>query len=313
MQFLREEVQALKLIKHNNVPLFIECYESVLYVKKNGQKYEIAAIVMEHIQNGDLFDYLLASEDGFSEEVTRTLFKSLIESKLFFLRTLSKTLFLALGDIHSQGIAHRDLKIENLLLDKDFNLKVGDFGLASKIRDERGEILLQGKRGTQEYMAPETWSQDLYHGTAVDIFACGVILFKLLTAFSPFYYANIDKDPLYHRIAKKDYEAFWDTIEESVGQDFNDGFKDLVNSMLAFEPKERPTIQQIKEHPWFKGSVIKSEDMKEALGGLKEKVHKIRVENRQSEKEEAAEAKALANKMKKVGAPYAFNGIHVKK
>jgi len=50
-------------------------------VKKNGQKYEVAAIVMEHIQNGDLFDYILASENGLPENVARTLFRSLIESK----------------------------------------------------------------------------------------------------------------------------------------------------------------------------------------------------------------------------------------
>ena len=75
----------MKLIRHNNVPLFIEFYESVLYVKKNGQKYEVAAIVMEYVENGDLFDYLVASEKGFSEDVTRTLFRSLIESKVFSL------------------------------------------------------------------------------------------------------------------------------------------------------------------------------------------------------------------------------------
>ena len=82
MQILHQEVQALKLIRHKNVPLFVEFYESVLYVKKNGQKYEVAAIVMEYVQNGDLFDYIIASGKGFPEAVARTLFRSLIESKI---------------------------------------------------------------------------------------------------------------------------------------------------------------------------------------------------------------------------------------
>jgi len=83
---LHQEVSALKLVKHQNVPLFVEFYESVLYVKENGQKYEVAAIVMEYVQNGDLFDYIVASEKGLPEAVARTLFRSLIESKYFFFK-----------------------------------------------------------------------------------------------------------------------------------------------------------------------------------------------------------------------------------
>ena len=169
--------------------------------------------------------------------------------------------------------------------------------------------------GTPEYMAPEAWFQDSYDGAAIDIFACGVILFQLMTAVSPFISANKDTDSLYHRIANKDYEAFWKAIEESASETFSAEFKDLINSMLAFDPNERPTIKKIKEHSWFKGPVLSSEGMKEVLSGLKEKVDAIRFENRQKEKEEAAEAKALAKQMQeaKLSASFAFTGVHVKK
>jgi len=77
----------MNLITHNNVPAFVEFYESIPYVKKNGQKYEVAAIVMEHVQNGDIHDYLVALQGGFPEEIARTVFRSLIESKIFFSKT----------------------------------------------------------------------------------------------------------------------------------------------------------------------------------------------------------------------------------
>lgn len=79
--FLRE-VACLNLIQHKNVPAFIEHYQSVQYIKKNGQAYEVAAIVMECIPNGDLFNYIRAG-GGFSEDVARTFFRTLIESTLF--------------------------------------------------------------------------------------------------------------------------------------------------------------------------------------------------------------------------------------
>lgn len=193
-----------------------------------------------------------------------------------------------MGDIHNQGLAHRDLKIENLLLDKDFNLKVADFGLVSKIRDEKGFVLLKGKCGTPEYMAPEVWSQGVYNGAVADIFSCGVILFLLMIGFPPFSYADKNKDALYNAIATKDYELFWEAIEESVDKTFNAKFKDLINSMLACDPNERPTLQEIQDHPWLKGPILNSEGLKGALNGLQEKAIAFRFEKRRKEKSKAS-------------------------
>ena len=164
-------------------------------------------------------------------------------------------------------------------------------------------------------MAPEIWSEDSYNGAAADIFSCGVILFLLMTGFPPFYVARESKDAFSYFIAKKDYEAFWDTFEEFEDESLSDELKDLINSMLAFDPNERSTIEKIKSHPWFQGPVLDSEAMKKSMNSLKEKVNVFRFDSRQREKEEAAEAKALAKKMQeaKFSAPFAFTGVHVKK
>ena len=193
------------------------------------------------------------------------------------------------------------------MLDKDFNLKIGDFGYAKKLID------MKGRCGTPTYMAPEIWSEDSYNGAAADIFSCGVILFVLMTGYPPFSIAQRSQDVLYDLIATRD-ENFWGNFED-LAETFSDELKDLVCDMLAFNPNRRPPIQKIKEHPWFEGPVFNSEGIKEALSGLKEKVDAIRLENRQKEKEKTARAKALLKKMQEANiiAPFAFAGIHFKK
>lgn len=192
---------------------------------------------------------------------------------------------------------------------------IGDFGLAAKFKNEKGLIPLKDFCGTLNYIAPEILSQVYYNGAAVDVFSCGVILFMMMAGNPPFNAANPYKDPFYCMIATKDYSSFWEVFGKQLGKTFSADFQDLVNSMLAMAPSERPTIQKIKEHPWFNGPVLNSEEMKEALSGLKEKVDVIRLQNRKKEKEKAAQAKAMLKKMQegKFSAPLAFAGVHVKK
>ena len=79
-----------------------------------------------------------------------------------------------------QGISHRDLKPENLLLDNDFNLKIGDFGFSTT------EIISTTKKGTPGYMSPEIHLGEKYNGTQADVFAAGVILFIMVSGHPPF-------------------------------------------------------------------------------------------------------------------------------
>ena len=78
--FIRE-VELLSFVQHKNVPALVGYYESIPYIKKNGQSYEVAAIVMEYLPNGELFNYVKLG-GAFHEDVARSCFKTLIESKL---------------------------------------------------------------------------------------------------------------------------------------------------------------------------------------------------------------------------------------
>ena len=94
---------------------------------------------------------------------------------------------LGLAHCHEKGVAHRDLKLENLLLDKDFRLKIADFGLSGPI-DGRpgGKGYLHTVLGTEGLLSPEMLAGEPYKGSEVDLFAMGVSLFAMIAGFPPF-------------------------------------------------------------------------------------------------------------------------------
>lgn len=109
--------------------------------------------------------------------------------------------------MHGQGISHRDLKPANILLSDTFDVKVTDFGLAT--RKEDGS---QGKRmrefaGTPTFMAPEIWLGS-YDPTEADLFALGVIFFYMYAGFYPFRIAH-PHDPKYLLLAQGKQDEFW--------------------------------------------------------------------------------------------------------
>ncbi len=137
------------------------------------QKYEqkVGMIVTELAQNGALFEYI--SHCGcLSEELTHT----------YGLQLLS-----AIQHIHSNEIAHLDIKLENLLLDQDFRLKVADFGLAKPISASNGNGFENRQYGgTKAFMAPEIHLKLSYSPIGADLFALGVVLFAMRVGTMPF-------------------------------------------------------------------------------------------------------------------------------
>ena len=101
---------------------------------------------------------------------------------------------------HNKCIAHRDIKLENILLDDDNNLKIIDFGFSTCIPNDKKVKMFCG---TPSYMAPEIVSKKEYCGPPADIWALGVLLFALLCGTFPFKGSN-DKD-LYKRIARGEF------------------------------------------------------------------------------------------------------------
>lgn len=135
------------------------------YITNNGQQEanEHFFIVSELAENGEAYDYVEMA-GGLKPEYARQLFSQLVGAVAF---------------VHSKGVAHRDLKLENCFLDKQVTLKLADFGMMKVFNGPNGP-LLQTQCGTPNYMACEIIEGQSYNGPPVDVFAMGAILFLMV-------------------------------------------------------------------------------------------------------------------------------------
>ena len=168
---------------HRNIVKYYEYTENAEYTKKDGQKTPVAYIAMEPILGGELFEYVDIC-GPFDERMCRYFFKQLI---------------IGLHYLHSNGVCHRDLKPQNILIGSDHILKIVDFGFATPIQGKEGHGFGMTKVGTYSYMAPELVSGMPYQSSVVDLFAAGVILFNIMTAQRPFTVAS-DRDEWYRHL-----------------------------------------------------------------------------------------------------------------
>lgn len=149
--------------------------------------------------------------------------------------------------IHSKGLVHRDLKLENLLLDKNENLVITDFGFVNEFCS-RNE-LMKTSCGSPCYAAPElVISAEPYEARKADIWSCGVILYAMLAGYLPW-----DDDP--NNPEGSDIGRLYNYIN-STPLKFPDYIlpipRDLLRRMLVSDPKKRINLKQIKKHEWLK-------------------------------------------------------------
>ena len=162
----------------------------------------------------------------------------------YFMRQLME----ATKYIHEQLVIHRDLKLGNLFLDKNMNIKVGDLGLATKL--ESADEIRKTICGTPNYIAPEVIQGDRAtrgHSFEVDIWSMGVIMYTCLIGKPP--YEAKDVKATYQRIMANSYSF---PKHASISEDA----KDLIVRMLQSKPKDRPTLDEIAIHPFLTANAI---------------------------------------------------------
>ncbi|CAH8361469.1 unnamed protein product [Eruca vesicaria subsp. sativa] len=180
-------------------------------------------LVMELAAGGELFSKLLR-RGRLPESTARRYFQQLAS---------------ALSFSHRDGVAHRDVKPQNLLLDSEGNLKVSDFGL-SALPEHLRDGLLHTACGTPAYTAPEVISRRGYDGAKADAWSCGVILFVLLVGEVPFDDSNIAS--MYRKIQRRDYK-FPSWISKQA--------KSVIYQMLDPNPVTRMSIEAVMKTGWF--------------------------------------------------------------
>ncbi|KAJ1575253.1 hypothetical protein NDA11_004681 [Ustilago hordei] len=198
------------------------------------QLYEVIAteqyiwMVSELCAGGELYDYLVENE-VLAEPEARRIFGQLC---------------LAVAYVHSKGIVHRDLKLENILLDERCNVKLGDFGFTREFERKR---LMETFCGTTGYASPEMLAGNKYTGEEVDIWSLGVILYALLCGALPF--DDDDESIMKDKILRGDFEIP-DCLSEEA--------QSLIALILQHEPSKRPSIETILAHPWFTKTMAQS-------------------------------------------------------
>ena len=205
------EIQIISRLKHPNI----------IYVEKIIEDEKNYYIIMEYCEKGELFDYIVEKE-----RLNPT------EASMFFYQLINGVSY-----IHKQGFAHRDLKPENLLLTKDKILKIIDFGLCHDFNNKK---FLKTKCGSPSYAAPEILKGFPYDGFKTDIWCCGIILYAMLCGYLPF--DGDDNQEIFQSIVECEPE-FPDFLE--------DDSINLLIWLLDPEPKDRITIHEIKNHPFY--------------------------------------------------------------
>lgn len=230
----------MKKIDHPNILKLIDYSSSEKIISPTKGVIEVYYLALEYAENGEMYDYIIKT-GSFSEATARYYFHQLIS---------------AMRHINKKGLAHRDIKLENIMLDSQFNLKLADFGFAT------GHRTSSKSQGTMNYMAPELIADLKYKPKQVDLFAAAVILFAMVTQRFPFKSAE-PSDEFYQYIIIKDFEGFWAAHSEvdPVIDDLSEEFKELFCSMVVVDGKERATIKEVRNHSWYTSPLLRQQDI----------------------------------------------------
>ena len=221
------EIDLMKKLSHPNITKILEYFES--------EKYYL--IIMEYINGGNLFSFV-KKRRKLNEKLAKFLFIQIINGIKY---------------LHSKNIVHRDIKLENILIDVNNNIKICDFGI-SKILSKKEEKCYD-QCGTLMYMAPEILLSNKekgYNPFLIDIYSAGIALYIMLSGSLPF---NITDD--YSSLSENNtnnldlqYKIINNKPKDI--ENISHEAKDLLNKLLNKNPLKRISCDEILNHPWLK-------------------------------------------------------------
>ena len=214
MEEFNNEIEKLFILRH---PYIIQLYG--ITEKEKSQKL---AVIMELASKGSLFDYLHKNP------------KTKNNLSLDFKNRITKQLISTMTYIHSRGYVHRDLKTQNILLDKNLDMKMCDFGLTrlkSELNSGSGQFA-----GTPCYMAPELFDRK-YYDEKVDVFAFGTVIWEIYTQKIP--YANCDAMEIKQKVTKGEELYCSSIIPKQIST--------LIQKCRSIKASDRPSFEEIEK------------------------------------------------------------------
>ncbi len=291
LELVFNEAKIMIQLDHPNIVKLHEFSDNGVVVKGSGKQVPVLYLIFELITGGEMFDYI-AVGGRFSDGLSRYYFKQLISS---------------LEYLYSKGYAHRDIKAENILMDDKCNLKLADFGFATLMAGKDGSGKLHSQKGTLGYMAPELNMGHAYSGEKVDLFAVGVLLFTMVAQHPPFRKASA-QDPFYKLFCQQN-DLFWTKMASGKPAGvFSPNFKAMINSLLAYNPTMRPTIAEIKAHPWWNDLTPSAEEVRAEVMNRR---FKVESDWKERAKEAAEKKKFMKEQMAKKKTALGGYGAHM--
>lgn len=232
---LHQEIFILKKIRNKSLLMrLLEVFEDEKYLY----------LILEYHPNGDLISYL-NNRALLSEEELAPIYKKIVQS---------------VKSLHEIGVIHRDIKMDNILLDRNCQPILSDFGISSVVKPDS---VINDTGGTPAYLAPEVINANGEICYKTDVWGLGVLLYTLVFGVLPFQGSNFQE--LYKNILSESYKFPDHVVSKEV--------KDLIRKILKVKLNERYSIDEILEHEWLKKNTIEPSQSAKAL--LAETTYKL--------------------------------------
>lgn len=203
-------------------------HPSILCTREAFDGADTIDLIIERADGGELFD-MIVERQGFTEDDARHVVRQIVEGIAY---------------LHRQGIAHRDLKAENILVanTESLTVKIGEFGL-SNVLGQSAQLVTAC--GTPDYVAPEVL-KGVGYNQAVDLWAAGVLTYIILVGYAPFYADDGNQATLFRKIMNVEFdfgEEEWESVSPAA--------KDFISKLLVEDPVLRYSANQALKHAWL--------------------------------------------------------------
>ena len=219
---IKREFEIMRKLNHNNI---VKIHDVIIDTQLNNIYF-----IMDYYENGDLSYFL--NKKPLKEKFTRKYMKQLSNGLKYLL---------------DNNILHRDLKPQNILLSKNYDIKITDFGFATYYTKD---TIINTLCGSPMYMAPEIITRNGYDYKS-DLWSVGIILYEMLHGYTPFNVQNFIE--LIKEIKKKDIQIKVDISEDC---------KNLIYSLCKIDPNERINWVDFFNHRWFDNDEILNDENK---------------------------------------------------